>query len=84
MRDLVGDRIVLQCLICSFLVRFQVLTASMKLAILRDVEPCSMAIALMMEAVSISETSVKFYHITRRNMPEDSHIHVCYLVQGNI
>jgi hypothetical protein len=28
-----------------------------------------------MEAVSISETSVNFYQITRRNIPEDGHIH---------
>jgi hypothetical protein len=29
---------------------------------------------LMMEALSISETSVNFYQITRHNIPEDSHI----------
>jgi hypothetical protein len=29
-------------------------------------------IALMMESVSISETSVNFYQTTRRNIPEDS------------
>jgi hypothetical protein len=28
-----------------------------------------------MEAVSTSETSVNFYHSTRRNNPEDSHLH---------
>jgi hypothetical protein len=28
--------------------------------------------ALMMEAVSISETSENFYQTTRRNIPEDS------------
>jgi ribosomal protein L18E len=32
------------------------------------------AIALMMEAASISETSVNFYQITRRYKPEDSHL----------
>jgi hypothetical protein len=32
-------------------------------------------IALMMEAVSTSETSVNFYETSRRNIPEDSHIH---------
>jgi hypothetical protein len=32
-------------------------------------------IALMMEAASISETSVNFYQTTRRNNPEDSHLH---------
>jgi hypothetical protein len=31
-------------------------------------------IALMMEAASISETSVNFYHNTRRNNPEDSRL----------
>jgi hypothetical protein len=30
-------------------------------------------IALLMEAASISETSVNFYQTTRRNNPEDSH-----------
>jgi cell division protein FtsL len=32
-------------------------------------------IALMMEVVSTSETSVNFYHTARRNIPEDSHLH---------
>jgi hypothetical protein len=32
-------------------------------------------IALMMGTVSISETSANFYEITRRNIPEDSHLH---------
>jgi hypothetical protein len=56
-----------------------------------DVAPCSLveidrrfrgvtasitkAIALMMEAASTSETSVNFYQTTRRNNPEDSHLH---------
>jgi hypothetical protein len=31
--------------------------------------------ALMMEAVSTSETSVNFYETTRRNIPEDGHLH---------
>jgi hypothetical protein len=30
----------------------------------------------MMEAVSISETSVNFYETTQCNIPEDSHLHV--------
>jgi hypothetical protein len=30
---------------------------------------------LMIEAVSTSEKSVNFYQTTRRNIPEDSHIH---------
>jgi hypothetical protein len=32
------------------------------------------AIALMTEAESTSETSVTFYQTTRRNNPEDSHL----------
>jgi hypothetical protein len=32
-------------------------------------------IALMMEAASISETSVNFYQTTRRYIPEDSYLH---------
>jgi hypothetical protein len=34
-----------------------------------------LAIALMMEAASTSEISINFYQITRRNIPEDSHLH---------
>jgi hypothetical protein len=45
-------------------VRFQVLTA----ANMR-------VISLMMEAASTSEKPVNPYQITRRNIPEDSHIH---------
>jgi hypothetical protein len=33
------------------------------------------AMSEMMETTSISETSVNFYEITRRNIPEDSHFH---------
>jgi hypothetical protein len=32
-------------------------------------------VALMMEAASTSKTSVNFYQTTRRNTPEDSHLH---------
>jgi hypothetical protein len=39
-----------------------------------DVAQCR-AIALMMEAAGTSETSVNFYKTTRRNIPEDSHLH---------
>jgi hypothetical protein len=35
----------------------------------------SKSITLMMEAASTSETSVKFHQTTRRNNPEDSHLH---------
>jgi hypothetical protein len=53
-----------------------------------DVAPCSLVetddvsevitasiIALMMEAVNTSETSVNFYHTSRINGPEDGHLH---------
>jgi hypothetical protein len=40
---------------------------------LRDV--LKMAIALMMEAANTSETSINVYQTTRRNNPEDSHLH---------
>jgi hypothetical protein len=33
-------------------------------------------IAPMMEAANTSETSVNFYQTTRRNNPEDSHLHI--------
>jgi hypothetical protein len=32
--------------------------------------------SLMMEAVSTSETSAKFYETARRNTPEDSELHI--------
>jgi hypothetical protein len=45
----------------------------LKMAIFWDV---AMMIALMMmEAASTSETSVNFYQTTRRNNPQDSHLH---------
>jgi hypothetical protein len=31
---------------------------------------------VMMEAASTSETLVNFYHTTRLNNPEDSHLHI--------
>jgi len=37
---------------------------------------CGLLISLMMAAVSISETSVNFYQTKRRNVPEDSYLHV--------
>jgi hypothetical protein len=46
-----------------------------------DVATCSLVeidrrfIALMMEAVSSSEMLVSIYQTTRRNIPEDSHLH---------
>jgi hypothetical protein len=49
-------------------VRYQVLTAtSKKLALFWDV-----SMALVVETVSSSETSVNIYQPTRRNIPEDS------------
>jgi hypothetical protein len=41
----------------------------------------SIIIALMMDAVSTSETSVNFYQSTRCNNPEDSHLHVLNFFQ---
>jgi hypothetical protein len=35
-------------------------------------------IALITDAASISETLVNFYEATRRNNPEDSHLHTRY------
>jgi hypothetical protein len=35
----------------------------------------TLLIALMMAAESTSETSVNFYQTTRRNNPENSHLH---------
>jgi hypothetical protein len=68
--------------------RFHVLTvASMKMTVFWDVAPCSRwkftevsevlatsIIRATMEAENISETSVNFYHTTRRNIPEDCHL----------
>jgi hypothetical protein len=39
-----------------------------------ETERCSKLIVLMMEPVSTSETSGNFYHTTRRNIPQDSHL----------
>jgi hypothetical protein len=56
-------------------VRFEVLTAvSKKVTVFWVVGPCSLVIALMMEAARTSETLVKFYQTTRRYNPEDSHL----------
>jgi hypothetical protein len=53
----------------DYAVKFQVLmVASMKMAVFR-------AIALMTEAVSMSETSVNIYQTTQCNKPENSHLH---------
>jgi hypothetical protein len=53
-----------------------------KQSVFWDVAPLSLVeyrhgilIALIMEAVSSSETSVNFCHTARRNIPEDSHLH---------
>jgi hypothetical protein len=56
-------------------VGFEVLTAmSTMMAVFWVVAPCSLAIALMMEAARTSETLVNFYQTTRRYNPEDSHL----------
>jgi hypothetical protein len=67
----------------------------MKMAVFWDVASCSLVeidrstiIALMMEAVSTSETSATFYQTARRNIPEDSHLNLasysreCFSVIG--
>jgi hypothetical protein len=52
-------------------VRFQLLTASsIKMTVFWDVAPCNL-VALIMEAVGTSETSVNFYQTTWHNIPED-------------
>jgi hypothetical protein len=54
---------------------FEVFTAvSMKIAVFWVVAPCSLAIALMMEAARTSETLVNFYQTTRSYNPEDSNL----------
>jgi hypothetical protein len=46
-------------------------TTNLKMALFWDVAPCSLVIAVLMVAVSTSETSVNFYQTTRRNNPDD-------------
>jgi hypothetical protein len=59
--------------------RFQVLTAAyMKFRLFWDVAPCSLVevdrcfLALLMDAVRASETSMRFNVTTRRYIPQDS------------
>jgi hypothetical protein len=40
--------------------------------------------ALMKEAVNISETTAEFYQTTRRNNPEDSHLHALHCESLNV
>jgi hypothetical protein len=77
-------------------VRFEVLTAaSMKMDVFWVVAPCSMVevnrrfrgtaasiIRTLTTEASTSETSVHFYHSTRRNNPEDSHIQAMEVSTG--
>jgi hypothetical protein len=63
------------------------MATNIKMAVFWGFEPCSLVyidrrfrgayclVALMMEAVNTSETSVSIYQTTRRNIPEDSHLH---------
>jgi hypothetical protein len=52
----------------------------MKMAVFWAVAPYSLAlIALMMEAESNSEISANFDQTTRRNNPEDSHLHAVFI-----
>jgi hypothetical protein len=46
----------------------------MKMAVFWVVAPYRAMIALMIVAANTSETSASFYHITRRNNPENSHL----------
>jgi hypothetical protein len=68
------------------------MAASMKMTVFWDIVLCSLIeinlcyemLALMMQAVSTSETSVNFYQTTWRNIPEDSHLlakimFLCYM-----
>jgi hypothetical protein len=48
----------------------------MKMAVCWDAAPCRLVV-LLVQAPSTSETSVNFYQTTRRNNPEDSHLHTC-------
>jgi hypothetical protein len=44
---------------------------------------CPVIITLMTEAASTSETMVNFYHTTRYNNPEDSHLqNIFYLLRA--
>jgi hypothetical protein len=48
------------------------------------VAPCSLAIALMMEAARTSETLVNFYQTTRRYNPEDNHLLSLVYISNNL
>jgi hypothetical protein len=60
----------------------------MKMAVFWDVAPCNLVdsdqyfrgvyglVALLMVAVSNSETSVNIYQSIQRNIPEDSHLQI--------
>jgi hypothetical protein len=54
--------------------QFEFLVRNKKITAFLDVAPWSL-VALMMEAISTSEMSVSMYQTTRRNIPEDSHVH---------
>jgi hypothetical protein len=55
--------------------RFQILTtASMKMISFCDIAPCSLA--LLMDSLRTSETSVYFNDSTQRNIPEGYHLQV--------
>jgi ABC-type arginine/histidine transport system permease subunit len=56
------------CSLVNIVCSFSVLTVSIISA---------MMIALMMETVRTSETSASIYQTTRRNILEDSHLHIC-------
>jgi hypothetical protein len=47
----------------------------LEMTIFWDAAPYMLMITLMMEAVSTSDVSVKFYQTTHHNIPEDSYLH---------
>jgi hypothetical protein len=60
-------------LICTFYVKF--VGHGVKVC-QKCLLPSTSVIALMIEAGSTSETSVNIYQTTRRNIPEDSRLHI--------
>jgi hypothetical protein len=86
--------------VSNYDVRFQAVTAaSMKFRVFWDVAPCSQVdvnrrfrgayclhpqIALMMEAVRISEKSININLTTRRYIPEDSKLQIRCRFDSNI
>jgi hypothetical protein len=47
----------------------------MKMTVFWDVAPCTLVVTDVLEVRAASIIRVNFYHTTRRNIPEDSHLH---------